>query len=295
MRHRAVATRGLTDTTTYGVVGHDEPMSLRVMTWNLWWRFGSWERRQEAIIRIIREIEPDVLCLQEAWAALNGDGIARILADELGYHATSSAPIGRDDIGFTNAVLSRWENSPIDDVALPGADGTPGHRRILAAAVDTPWGRWPVASTHLDHRFDASAARERQARCLLDCIAQWRGEPAIDLPVVVGADLNAVPDSDEARLLTGRRSGVDGVVCSDAWEHVGDDAGWTWRRDNPYTIDTAWPNRRIDYVLVSWPRPKPVGNPIAAFLAATRPVDLDGDAVWASDHAAVVVDLVTPS
>ena len=37
-----------------------------------------------------------------------------------------------------------------------------------------------------------------------------------------------------------------------------------------------------------------VGNPLAARLAATGPVDVDGEAVWASDHAAVVVDLVTP-
>ena len=40
-------------------------------------------------------------------------------------------------------------------------------------------------------------------------------------PMLVGADLNAVPDSDEVRLLTGRRPGVDGVVLSDVWEHVG--------------------------------------------------------------------------
>jgi len=38
---------------------------------------------------------------------------------------------------------------------------------------------------------------------------------------------------------------------------------------------------------VSWPRPKPLGNPRRAWLAGVDPVD----GVWPSDHAAVVVDL----
>ena len=166
---------------------------------------------------------------------------------------------------------------------------------MIAAAVGSPWGRWPVASTHLDHRFDDSATRERQARRLLELAEQWRGDPTTDLPVVIGADLNAVADSDEVRLLTGRRDGTGGIVMSDAWEQVGEGPGWTWRRENPHTTDSAWPNRRLDYVLVSWPRPKPVGNPSTARLVGTEPVDVDGEPVWASDHAGVVVDLVTPN
>ncbi len=60
---------------------------------------------------------------------------------------------------FTNAVLSRWPLMTLASEALPHADGRPGHRRVLADDVATPWGAWPVLSTHLDHRFDASAAR----------------------------------------------------------------------------------------------------------------------------------------
>jgi endonuclease/exonuclease/phosphatase family metal-dependent hydrolase len=165
---------------------------------------------------------------------------------------------------------------------------------VVAVVVDTPWGNWPVASTHFDHRFDDSWGRQLQARRLLELASTWRGDPTVDLPVVVGADLNAVPDSDEVRLLTGRREAVPGIVFSDAWEHVGDGDGLTWRRENPYSADSAWPNRRLDYVMVSWPRPKPVGNPLAARLVATGPIEVAGEQVWASDHAAVVVDLITP-
>jgi endonuclease/exonuclease/phosphatase family metal-dependent hydrolase len=268
-------------------------MSMRVMTWNLWWRFGPWELRQAAIIDTIRSVDADVVCLQEVWSDDEGD-LATIIGAELGYHAIRSAPIGKGAVGFCNAVLSRWPATLLADEALPRHDGTPGHRRVVAASVGTPWGRWPIASTHFDHRFDDSAGRELQARRLLELAAIWRGDPAIDLPVVVGADLNAVADTDEIRLLTGRRDGIAGIVFSDAWEQAGDGSGATWRRDNAYCADSAWPNRRLDYVLVSWPRPKPTGNPSAAHLVATEPVMIGGQPVWASDHAAVVVDLITP-
>lgn len=288
-------TRAGHDRTRAEAVGHDGRVTLRVMTWNLWWRFGDWERRERAIVEVVRAVDPDVLCLQEAWADPDGNGPARVLAGEVGHHALSSAPIGRHDVGFTNAVLSRWPLTPLADEALPRADGSPGHRRIVAGTAMTPWGPWTVASTHLDHRFDDSAARSVQARHLLELAASWRSDPSSELPPVIGADLNAVPDSDEVRMLTGRRPGVPGIVFSDAWEQAGDGHGATWRRDNPYCADSAWPNRRLDYVLIGWPRPNPVGNPLAARVVADGPVDVDGEPIWASDHAAVVVDLATPS
>lgn len=268
---------------------------LRVMTWNLWWRFGPWELRHSAILDTIRTVDADVLMLQESWEQSNGVGMASLLADELGYHAVSSTRIGRSEVGFTNAVLSRWPSELLADEALPRADGAPGHRRVVAATVGTPWGPWPMASTHLDHRFDDSATRVLQSRRLLDLANGWRNDPTTDLPLIIGADLNAVPDSDEVRILTGRTAGAPGIALSDAWEQCASDPGWTWRRENPYSSDSAWPNRRIDYVLVSWPRPKPIGNPISAQLVGVGPLDVDGASVWPSDHAGVVVELTTPT
>ncbi len=264
------------------------------MTWNLWWRFGPWEERQRAILDTLRESVPDVLCLQEVWTDADG-GLDEIIGAELGYHVVTSASIGRSDVGFSNAVLSRWPATPLADEVLPGADGAPGHRRVVAASLDTPWGAWPVASTHFDHRFDGSATRQRQALRLLELAAAWRGDPTTDLPVIVGGDLNAVPDSDEIRTITGRRAGVPGIVFSDAWEQAGDGDGATWRDDNPYCASSAWPNRRIDYLLVSWPRPKPTGNPIRTWLAGVGGRNGGGGSLWPSDHAAVVAELVTPA
>jgi len=106
--------------------------------------------------------------------------------------------------------------------------------------------------------------------------------------VLMAGDFNAVPDSDEIRMLTGRKEpAIGGLVFTDAWEVAGEGDGFTWRRDNPYIAETTWPNRRLDYVFVSWPRPKPMGNPLRAWLAGCQAVD----GVQPSDHAALVVDL----
>jgi len=259
------------------------------MTWNLWWRFGDHEAREPAIVEAISATAPDVLCVQECWATEDEHQLDR-LCDQLNMEAVRTEPIFYNGQAFCNAVLSRWPVEPLGEEALPDATGEPGHRRIVAGAVDTPWGRWPVASTHLDHRFDASATRQIQVRRVLELIAGWRGDGSSDLPVILGADLNAVPDSDEVRMLTGRRQGIEGIVMSDAWEQSGDGLGHTWVRSNPNNVDSAWPDRRIDYLLVSWPRPKPIGNPTRAWLVAEGAIG----PVWASDHAAVAAEFVTP-
>lgn len=265
---------------------------LRVMTWNVWWRFGPWEARQRAIAAVIRGQAPDVLGLQEVWSE-RGHSHAEALAAELGYEfALSDHALERDGrIGFHNAILSRWPLTDIRSHPLPGADGHAGHRRALIATISSPWGPWPIVSTHLAYKFDESAVRQAQVETVMRLVAAERGSPQEDLPPIVCGDLNAVPDSDEIRTLTGRRPGPPGLVFSDAWEHVGGADGATWREDNPYQAGTTWPNRRLDYVLVAWPRPKPIGNPVRAWLAGLDPVD----GTVPSDHAAVVADLVTPS
>ena len=83
---------------------------------------------------------------------------------------------------------------------------------------------------------------------------------------------------------------MPGLVFQDAWEVAGDGGpGFTWSLDNELCVEPAWPRRRLDYVLVVWPRPRPLGNPISCRVVGTDPVD----GVQPSDHFAVAADLVS--
>jgi endonuclease/exonuclease/phosphatase family metal-dependent hydrolase len=262
---------------------------VRVVTWNLWWRFGPWEQRAAAIEATLRALDADVICLQETW--VNGDEVQALgLAAALGMDvAVGDAPRWNDQ-AFANVVLSRRPVSRHETLVLPDEHGAPSHRRATIATVETDDGQpeLVVVSTHIEHRFSRSATRVAQVAALQRHLHAQHHESRV---VVIGGDLNCVPDADEMRLLQGRTAPAAPLVFVDAWEMAGDRSpGWTWRADNPFLATASWPNRRIDYVLVSAPRPDGLGRPVGVHLAGLQAVD----GVWPSDHAAVVADLTWP-
>ena len=263
----------------------------RILTWNVWGRSGSWEARQGAIAAVLRTEAADLVCLQESWVTADGASLAAMLADVVGYHhvdADHHAQRGRE-VFVGNALLSRWPIRRAETMWLPRVGGGLPYRTLLTVDVDGADGPMTVHCTHLDWQYDASAARVVQVGAIMRAVAARRGDPLRGYPPVLAGDLNAVPDSDEVRLLTGRSAGpAPGLVFQDAWEVAGDGGpGVTWSLDNELCIDPAWPRRRIDYVLVAWPRPRPLGNPRSCRVVGVDPVD----GVQPSDHYAVVADL----
>jgi endonuclease/exonuclease/phosphatase family metal-dependent hydrolase len=250
------------------------------------WRFKEPDRprgRRDAIKEALTRVAPDVLCLQEVYADRHGADDARELGAALGLDYTIDGYRWHGEKAFGNAIVARW------DVIEEGVQELDAHRRAVWAVLDAPFGRVPVISTHLSHRFDASKVREAEAQELMRLAARLREpDPETAAPVVVGGDLNAVPESDEVRLLTGLRAGpVPHFVFHDCWRQVSEEPGYTWVRENPLTAHSAWPQRRLDYILVSWPRARPLGNPVSAFVFGDSAVD----GVWPSDHLGVAVDL----
>ncbi|KAK1179332.1 endonuclease/exonuclease/phosphatase family protein [Streptomyces sp. NBS 14/10] len=273
---------------------------MRVMTWNVWWRFGPWERRREAILAVLRSVRPDVLGLQEVWA--DGDeNLAGWLAQRLGMHwtwAASDSPqkwqrrIGDPTVDFGNAVLSRWPIAERDVARLPAAGGPDDGRLALYALVDAPGHPAPFFTTHLNADPHESAVRCAQVTALARFIAERRG--AGPFPPVVTGDYNAWPDSDEMRLLGGYRTApaVPGQVLLDVWEYADPAAPWaTWDAANPYVARTFEPSARIDYIHVGPPGPDGLGHVRSVRRAGDGPVEEVG--VWPSDHAAVVAELAT--
>lgn len=260
---------------------------MRVLTWNLWWTFGP--KRHHAIEEILRRENADVLFLQET---IEAEGQAETLAAALGLHVARTSLVEHGGRGMANAILSRWPILEPTQTLLPAAADRPKVRTILSGFLATPWGKWPVATTHLDHSFDASVIRLAQVDTVADVVHAAVRSIDGTLPAIIGGDFNAVPDSDEIRRLTGRSAVRHrGLVFADVWELRGEGRGNTWDGSNPYLADANWPNRRIDYLFVTWPRPKPAGHPERVWLAGSDPVD----GVTASDHLAVVADLRVPA
>lgn len=272
---------------------------MRVVTWNLWWRFGPWAERQKAILAVLRELRPDVVGLQEVWAdRKSGENLAEWLAAELGLHwtwAASPAPerwqrrIDDPAADIGNAVLSRWPVREQEVLHLPAPDDLDDGRLALYARLDAPGHPVPFFTTHLTSPLHASAVRREQVTALAEFIAAHRH--GTDFPPVVTGDFNAVPDSDELRLFGGTRTApvVPGQVFFDAWEYADPrTTGTTWDHTNPYVHPGLGPSARIDYIHVGGPAgPEGEGTVRGVRRAGDGPVD----GVWPSDHAAVVADL----
>lgn len=260
---------------------------VRVLTWNLWWRFGPWEARQPAILAELQRVDPDIALLQEVWAEEDSDQ-AETLAQRLGFHVARSTGADGGPQKFGNAILSRWPIEFSEMALLPSLEGNPSHRSVLAASVRTPAGPQLFAVTHLAWQYDVGPLRMRQLEEVVAFVDRLRSDDPAMPPVVLGGDFNAVAEADEIRRMTGLAAPYrPGLVFTDCWAAVGDGPGHTWTRDNPHSADALWPRRRLDYVFVAWPRPKPLSNPLSATLAGVEP----HDGIVPSDHAAVVVEL----
>lgn len=279
------------------------PAPLRVMTWNLWWRFGDWRARREAILAVLQDVRPDVVGLQEVWGDADGD-LAQWLGERLGMHAAfspSPAPerwrrrLGRhgaaeaDTLEFGNAVLSRWPFLAREVRDLPTGGHEDEGRTALQVLVDAPRRPLPFTTTHLNSSPAESAVRVEQVRALVPFVAGSRGDGDQYPPVLTG-DFNAVAESDELRLCQGYLTAgpVEGFVLLDSWRFAAPgDPGFTWDVRNPWVSRIRQPSARIDHVLVGLAPFSGQGSVRSVRLAATEPVD----GVWASDHTAVVVDL----
>ena len=57
---------------------------LKVLSWNLWWKFENYIERQELIFQELKSLKPDILCLQEVWEE-EDESQANMISELLGY------------------------------------------------------------------------------------------------------------------------------------------------------------------------------------------------------------------
>lgn len=276
--------------------------ALRVMTWNVWGRYGDWRARMPIIINTLRSARADVIALQEVWAEAGGGRVDQVktLADDLGYDCHSFMNIGAEGDYTGNALLARWPMTRKAYNLLPSNPHVAVERRTAVyAVVETPFGSIPVISTHLSWQRNLSDIRQQQTQALAVLATEMASFP---WPPILMGDFNSDPDSDEIRTLTGRRSiSHDLLVFQDAWEQGGNGtAGHTWTPDNSnYPASTRmnlaampWLRRRLDYIFIGLPDGRsdamlPIQVKRALLAGISTNSEIDG-----SDHYAVIADLL---
>src|SRR5262245_51397768 len=110
----------------YAPYGAVVETSVRIVSWNVWGRYGDWAARQAGIEGVLAGAEPDVVCLVESWAAPDRRQVDLVGA-RLGFdHRVFEGDRQQD--GWTSGlgVVSRWPIARHERRALPGDDGD-GH------------------------------------------------------------------------------------------------------------------------------------------------------------------------
>jgi endonuclease/exonuclease/phosphatase family metal-dependent hydrolase len=262
----------------------------RVLTWNLWWRFGPhWRDRQPGIRATLEQVDPDVVALQEVWTT-PGATQADELAAALGLHAVTagpsypSAPAGdgdpdHDGVDLGIAVLSRWPVLDVRTLVLPAR-----HRSwdpvALAVRVDHPAGPLPIVATCLEHATAFTDDRIAQGRF----VAELATDPRFDgpCPVLLMGDLNAAAGSPTLRSL--------GDMLTDAWTAGGGAAdAVTLPSSHPSAALEAGPelvDQRIAHVFF-----RPGREDQQVVVDGVRIAGDPVGGVFPSDHRAVVADL----
>jgi endonuclease/exonuclease/phosphatase family metal-dependent hydrolase len=254
---------------------------MRIMTWNVWGRFGPWQQREPLISETIAAVRPDVLALQEVWS-ISGTGQADALAARHGLHATftrSHMPNDPDeDVELGLAILSRWPIRGAESIRLPTGAGP--DTVALLVHLRHPDATLHVMTACLDWEEDHQEHRVRQSQELLEILTS--SELDGPLPVILAGDLNAPPVTPEIHVLTS--------AMTDCWSAARTEHANTFDASNPYVSSHDWhADTRIDYILAR------SGHLHHALRMETATLAGHSHATHnpPSDHYAVVADLTT--
>ncbi|MCK4410232.1 MAG: endonuclease/exonuclease/phosphatase family protein, partial [Candidatus Eisenbacteria sp.] len=278
------------------------PDHIRVVTWNV--LFDGLFKRPAPFIRVLRALDPDVICFQEIWAHT-----ARQAADYVSLAIPAVEWHGMNT--HEGHVVSRY---PLPEAAAIDESGN------YWALVDLPDNTFEVdLSVICAHPPCCDKEVERQEE--LDGIAAWTrdtmtpgdspirgGAPAAfdlceDTPLVIAGDMNLVGGASQVQtLLSGRITDEDRFGPSFAPDWDGTSLADAWPRTAGGVTVTTWRDARssfapgkLDYIIYS----DSVLRLERAFILATEELAREDlaryglrrdDTLVASDHLPVVAD-----
>jgi len=233
------------------------PSELKVVTYNI--RAGLGLNRAEDVTPTdhlemlsdyLIKLDADIYLLQEVDRNVRRSerrDQPAIFAEALGdFHAHYTKAIDLQGGEFGVAILSRWPIVDARDVLLYKPDyldqrDVPewySEQRVFQIAlIDSPFGAIPVGNTHL-------GLTEEQRVNQINEMVETIEEISVELPWIVGGDLNAEQDAPEQKPLRALlRDVYEGREGSTLAETIPVDQRYTFRSDNPSAC--------IDFILVS--------------------------------------------
>ena len=160
---------------------------MRIATWNV----NSVRQRLEHLLFWLKEVEPDVVCLQEIKCV--DDAFPRAEVEAAGYNVATHGQKTFNGV----AILSK---SPIEVTrGLPG-DESDEHARYIEAIVPHNGGVVRVASIYLPNGNPAPGDKyDYKLRWMDRLISRARGLLELEEPLVLAGDYNVIPDARDAR------------------------------------------------------------------------------------------------
>jgi endonuclease/exonuclease/phosphatase family metal-dependent hydrolase len=234
--------------------------SVRVMTYNIHHgRGGDDNVDLTRIAEVIKAARPDIVALQEVDDKTLRTG--RIdqtaeLARLVGMTGKFVHQIDYEGGRYGQAILSKF---PISNLEVNWLPGVPDRQRRIAGSVTIDLGSQKLLfiTTHLHHADDA--IRQLQAEQLNTIFASAESG---NQTVVLAGDLNATPQSETLRVLSGR------------WMSA------TAGRSDTLTYPASSPVSQLDYVLyLPWEKVEVIASEV-------------NDEADASDHRPLVVELL---
>ena len=149
--------------------------SLRIASYNVHRAIGADRRSDPArILAVLREIDADVMALQEVEAHDDGADMLAWLAKETGFHAIAGTTLLRHDGHYGNGILTRCpvREKRLCDLSWRGREP----RGAIAADLECGGNRLRVVATHLGLR---PAERREQVTQLLHLFKERPHDPSV--------------------------------------------------------------------------------------------------------------------
>ena len=155
---------------------------MRIATWNV----NSIRQRLDHVLGYLKDIGPDVLCLQEIKCL--DDAFPRLEIESVGYKAEVHGQKGFNGV----AILSRL---PLETVSgLPG-DPDDAQARFIEARIGTGRDAVCVASIYLPNGNPVGTEKYPYKLAFMDrLIGHARMRLAEEMPLVLAGDYNVIPE-----------------------------------------------------------------------------------------------------